>query len=180
MRLFIAIELPDKIKRKLAGLRRDIPGVRWVPQEQLHLTLLFLGELEEERLELLCTALERIAAVPFNLRLTRPGCFPRAGNPRVLWFGVDAQPALERLAQRVKTAVASCGIAVEERPFCAHITLARIRQPAAVELKDYTAHPAAIKFPPLAVREFVLLESRLTRQGAQHLLLRVFSCTIPT
>ncbi|MBK5277052.1 MAG: RNA 2',3'-cyclic phosphodiesterase [Desulfuromonadales bacterium] len=177
MRLFIAIELPEEIRQILAGLQRDMAGVRWVPWEQLHLTLLFLGEVGEGELEMLYGGLKKIRFAPFSLNFTRPGCFPRSGNPRVLWFGVDGQPALERLASRVKAAMAACGISFEERPFHPHITLARIRQPeAGALLKGYIDHPVALQIPALAVREFVLFQSRLTQQGAVHLSLKVFPC----
>jgi 2'-5' RNA ligase len=177
MRLFIAIELPEEVRKMLAGLRRDMAGLRWVPREQLHLTLLFLGEVGEGELEMLYRALGQIRFAPFSLKFTRPGSFPRSGPPRVLWFGIAGHPALEQLALRVKATVSACGIALEERPFHPHITLARIRQPEAGTLKDYIDDPLAINIPALAVREFVLFQSRLTQQGALHLPLKVFPCT---
>jgi RNA 2',3'-cyclic 3'-phosphodiesterase len=174
MRLFIAIELPDEVKQILADLRREMPGVKWVPQEQLHLTLLFLGEVEEYQLEPVCRALEHIVSIPFSLTFSQPGRFPRSGTPRVLWFGVERQPALELLAQRVKAAALFCGIVVDERPFSPHITLARVKVPMPPGLNDYLNHPAALSIPPLAVRDFVLFQSRLMPHGAVHLPVKVF------
>jgi len=180
MRLFIAIELPDTVKKALAGLYKDLPGVRWVPHGQLHLTLHFLGDVDTEQLKMLCQALTAIHSKSFSLTFTRINCFPQRKSPRIIWMGLEKQAALEHLAQCVKRAVTACGIMIEERPFAPHITLARVKTPATEELRHYLAKAGSAKIPPVTVHDFVLFQSILSKEGAQHLPLHVFRFTHPT
>lgn len=174
MRLFIAIELPAELKEILAKLRRDLPGARWVLAEQMHLTLAFLGEKEEGSIERLCAELARIHLPPFILTLTSLGCFPNRQRPRVLWVGLAPQARLTNLVAAVQSALLLCGLPVEERPFSAHLTLARLRFPAAREVEAFLASPLPGRLPLLPVDEFILFESRLTPHGAEHLPRRRF------
>jgi len=175
MRLFVAIELPVQLQSKLAAMRHEIPGARWVPAAQLHLTLAFLGEVAQERLDDLRAALAEVRQAPFELSFDRLDCFPHQRNPRVIWIGFEPQPALVRLAEQITTAVTSCGIPLEERSFNAHITLARLKEPVAHEVARFLATPPYDEPPQLVVREFVLFQSRLSSQGAQHTPLRRFA-----
>lgn len=174
MRLFIAIELPEEVKRILWRLRIDIPGARWVAQEQLHLTLSFLGELEETAIQRLTGALSGIHAPGFELRFAGTGCFPNPRQPRVLWVGLEPEPLLNSLAALVRKAVLSCDIPQEERPFSAHITLARLKLPASREVAAFLDQPQKQKLPKVRVGEFILFQSRLTPQGAIHTALMRF------
>lgn len=174
MRLFVAIELPEQLKAALAAMRHEIPGARWLPAEQLHLTLAFLGEVAQERLETLVATLSRVRQAPFELSFDRLGCFPHHRNPRVLWIGFEQQPALLQLAEQINRAVTLCGISLEERPFNAHITLARLKQPAGGEVAQFLATPPNRELPHLAVREFVLFQSLLSPKGAFHKPLQQF------
>ena len=178
MRLFIAIELPEDTRCKLLALKRDIPGVRWVLPEQLHLTLLFLGEIEDNKLGQLILALSKIKVVPFTLNFSKTGCFPHSHAPKVLWVGLDHQPALNALAATVRAVVLSCAVPLERRPFSPHITLARVKQPGSFDISCYLTQDIREKFTPLHVREFVLFSSTLTPQGAIHRPIKVFPCQI--
>lgn len=178
MRIFIALELPDEIKAGLARMRGDISGARWVPGEQIHLTLAFLGEVDEATKELLIGKLARIRLPRFELAFSGPGCFPNRHRPRVLWIGVTPEPGLDDLAAAVHEAVLACGIPQEERPFFAHITLARLKLPAASGGTDaFLDQRRKQNLPKLSVGEFTLFQSRLTAQGAQHIPLRSFPLT---
>lgn len=168
MRLFIAIEIPDDLKKTIADLRADIPGARWVPEEQIHLTLAFLGEVEETVVEQLNSALAGIHATEFELCFSSTGCFPKYQRPRVLWLGVKPHPHLDELAAKVRAAVLSCGIPQEERPFSAHITLARLKLLPSRELEAILEQPQKQRIHPFRAREFILFQSRLTQQGAVH------------
>ncbi|MBI2354469.1 MAG: RNA 2',3'-cyclic phosphodiesterase [Deltaproteobacteria bacterium] len=179
MRLFIAIELPDEVKRLLGRLRGDIPDARWVPAEQLHLTLAFLGEVDEATMKRLTVELAAIRAPGFELRFSGTGCFPDRRRPRVIWVGLQPEPLLITLASLVRQAVLSCDIPQEERPFSAHITLARLRFPAAREAGAFLDQPQKEELPPVSVREFILFQSRLTPQGAIHTPVRVFPLATP-
>jgi len=174
MRLFIAIELPNEIKQRLARMRIDIPGCRWVPSEQIHLTLAFLGEVDDAKLDLLTRVLATINAPGFSLCFNNTGCFPDRRRPRVLWIGLKPEPLLDTLASQVRKAVLACGIPQEDRPFSPHITLARLKVPAPREAEAFLNRPLEQGMPVVDVREFTLFQSILTSQGAVHNPLKVF------
>ena len=174
MRLFIAIEVPDDLKMELGRLRMDIPGARWVPKEQIHLTLAFLGEVEETTVERLTGKLARIHAPGFKLCLSGTGCFPNRRRPHVLWVGLEPEPRLNDLVASVRSAVLACGIPQEERPFSPHITLARIKLAPSQDFDSFLDQHQKLKLPPFSVREFTLFQSRLTPQGAVHIPVKNF------
>lgn len=168
MRLFIAIDLPEAVKSRLDSLRADIPGARWVPPEQLHLTLAFLGEVDAAGCETLSAELAKIKAEGFTLHFSRLGCFPHPRSPRILWLGLQPELRLLQLARLVRAAVLSCGISQEERPFAPHITLARCRQPAVQEAGSFLARRTGLEGEAVVVREFILFQSVLTSKSARH------------
>jgi len=174
MRLFIAIELPEQARKALAGLRCDIPGARWVPWEQIHLTLAFLGEVDDDGVARLTGRLSRIHAPAFTLRFGGSGCFPDRRRPRVLWVGLEHESRLLHLAAKVHAAVTDSGMALEDRPFSPHITLARIKIPKPEEAGIFLDRHLQKKLPSLAVREFILFQSQLTQEGAIHTPIRSF------
>lgn len=174
MRLFIAIELPDDLKMALARLRADVPGARWVPPEQLHLTLAFLGEVEEKAAGELGERLALIQTPPFQLFFSGTGCFPDSRRPRVLWVGLEPHPRLTSLTAGVHGAVLACDIPQEDHPFSPHITLARLKFPAAGEIDAFLKMPQKLELPPFPVREITLFQSRLTPHGAVHIPIRTF------
>jgi 2'-5' RNA ligase len=177
VRLFIAIDLPVELKKNLGKLHRDIPGARWVPAAQIHLTLAFLGEVEEATAWRLSAELARIQLPSFTLTLTGPGCFPHRQRPRVLWVGLAPEAGFANLVAAVQSAIRDCVLPVEERPFTAHITLARLRFPAAREAGTFLDQPLPPQLPTLPVREFILFESRLSPQGVEHRPLTSFPLT---
>jgi len=177
MRLFIAIELPTGLKTELGRLRAVIPGVRWVPAEQIHLTLAFLGEVDDAAAGRLTAQLAAIRGDAFELSFGGIGCFPDRQRPRVVWLGVKPEPGLLRLATAVQQNSLSAGILLEERPFSPHITLARLKFPATAELRTFLDQQHRIILKPFAVREFTLFQSNLTSQGAVHSPIRSFPLT---
>lgn len=179
MRLFIAIELPDEIKRHLGGMRTGIPGSRWVPLEQIHLTLAFLGEVDDATLDLLTGALATIKTPAFNLCFSGTGCFPGRRRPRVLWVGLEPEPLLNSLASLVREAVLACNIPQADRPFSPHITLARLKFPASHEVEAFLDQTPKQVLPTVCVREFTLFQSILTSQGALHTPVKTFRLSPP-
>lgn len=178
MRLFIAIDLPAELKRILWMLRCDLPGARWVPPEQMHLTLAFLGEVGEEKIGSLSDELLQIRHLPFSLSFTSPGCFPNRQHPRVLWVGLAPQPRLTQLAAAVQAAILACGLPVEERPFSPHLTLARLKIPGPRKVEVFLDQSLPAFLPVWPVEEFTLFASRLTPSGAEHLPLARFPLAI--
>lgn len=178
MRLFIAIDFSDEIKKRLERMRTDVPGSHWVPKEQIHLTLSFLGEVDDATLERLTEALATIRSPGFSLRFSGTGCFPDRRRARVLWVGLEPEPLLNSLASLVREAVLACNIPQEERPFSPHITLARLKLHAPREVEAFLDHPLKQALPPVDVREFVLFQSRLTPQRAVHTPLKAFALSL--
>lgn len=139
MRLFIAVDLNDEARAAIAAEQKRIGAalrdvsrsvLKWVRVEHMHLTLLFLGEVEEERARSVVDAVgEPIAAAPFELAFGGIGMFPPRGRPNVLWIGVTAGAApTVALEQTLKQRIEGVGIDVEQRPFHPHLTLARWRE----------------------------------------------------
>ncbi|MDD5155494.1 MAG: RNA 2',3'-cyclic phosphodiesterase [Candidatus Omnitrophica bacterium] len=134
MRAFIAIELPNEIRDSLNGIQEKLKAckadVRWVAPENIHLTLKFLGEVNEEQLSKVKAIMETIAGQKkiFNIRLASVGAFPNMNYPRVIWAGVDnGGKEAEELACALEEKIEKIGIPKEERAFSSHITIGRIR-----------------------------------------------------
>ena len=172
MRLFIALDIPEDLKQTLGNLQVEVPGLRWVPLGQIHLTLAFLGEVDERFLPGLAEAVANISLPSFDLRPVGIGCFPDQRRPRVVWLGVLPEPGLLALAAAVRVAVQSCNIPLEERPFSPHITLARIKQPPGMAFHTFLEQHRQLKLPQSTVRKFTLYQSSLDRSGAEHTSLR--------
>jgi 2'-5' RNA ligase len=135
LRAFIAVEIPaeiqQKIHRETSNLRKGIDSlVRWVPPQNMHLTLKFLGDVSPNSLEFIRQMLRTEAEnVPcFDLHLAGLGAFPNLKRPRVLYVGIQAPAALDTLARGIESASRRLGYEAEERPFSAHLTLGRVRQ----------------------------------------------------
>lgn len=134
MRTFVAIDFPgevrDRLWRATAPLREPDWRIRWVGPERLHLTLKFIGEIEEDRADAFGRALDRAVSdiPPFPVRLGGVGAFPSLGRPRVVWLGVDAPPELEALHRAVEEELSALGVDPEDRAFHPHVTLGRVKR----------------------------------------------------
>lgn len=172
LRCFFAVELPSSVREAVqvavAGMREQVPeGVRWLEPESVHLTLKFLGELPPEALpKLLARAASRLAREqPFLVELAGTGAFPNAREARVLWIGVgEGASGLARLARKLDAAGRGAGAPRERRPFRAHLTVGRLREPRPVPAERLPAPDS----PGFRVEEVVLYESRLSSSGASY------------
>jgi 2'-5' RNA ligase len=167
---FVALPLPESHRAGLApfvaAVASTAPGFRWVPAGNLHLTLRFLGPVESEPLARLSEELARVEGEPFDLELGQLGSFWRRGKAAVLWLGLAAGAVeAKRLAAAVEAACRASGLAPDERPYRAHITLARPRTRAGEAVPDLPAPPA---LGPWLADEFVLFESHTGRGGAVY------------
>ena len=167
-RLFVAIDLPNQAQAELLALQTQLPGARWVPAEQLHLTLRFLGDVEDTVIPLLTAALAGVQETPFDLSLHGVGHFPPRTHPKVLWTGVSPCEQLSSVQQQIESAVQSVGLPAEERPFSPHITLARLKETPTAAVLDFEQRHHQFRYGPLAVTAFHLYESTLTGKGAVH------------
>jgi RNA 2',3'-cyclic 3'-phosphodiesterase len=168
-RLFVAIELPEAVRTAIEDLvrpLRSLDGLRWVPLENLHLTLAFLGWVETETIGAIEERLARAAAgaQSFEARLAGAGRFPERGKARVLWVGFDdAAGSLTELAGDVQGVLEDL-FELEDRPFRPHVTVARARRPVAVTL------PPAVPARPqaFAVTAMTLFRSHLGGDHARY------------
>lgn len=167
-RLFVAIDFPPAIRDRLIGLCRGVPGARWVPPEQLHLTLRFIGEVDGPTFHDVAEALDEIHLPRFELRLKGVGHFPPGGEPRVLWAGVAPSDTLSRLRGAVERAVIEAGVAPDARRFTPHVTLARLKGARGGEVAPYLAEHSLFAGAPFQVGEFHLYSSWLGTKRAQH------------
>ena len=176
LRLFIAVELPASVRQRLADVADELRGMglerlRWVRPENIHITLKFLGETPAERQPQIEDALRAAAegVAPIELTLGELGKFGGRQNPRVLWVDVRGDvDALKALHKRVDARIAALGFPGDERPFAAHLTLARVPQDLSKKIaRPLTDAIEAVKVPdpPIPVREIVLMRSELRREG---------------
>ena len=173
-RLFVAVDMPEELKSRLADMGFGLPGAKWVPREQIHLTLRFIGEVDGGQLADIRETLAGVGGEPFAMQLKGMGFFPPRGTPRVLWVGVEENEALLGLRNRVEAAVVRAGLQPESRRFSAHVTLARLHNTPPARLSRFLAGNGLYESPPFEVKEFCLYESELTPKGAIHHLLESF------
>lgn len=175
-RLFVAIDLPEQLKATLAGFTPELPAAGWVVAEDLHLTLRFIGEVDQETFSSIRTALSGIDFAAFPLTLRSVGHFPPGKRPRVLWIGMDRCDQLIQLQQEVELALTETGLPVEERPFSPHITIARLKETLPEAVTRFETRHCDFACPAFEVSEFILYSSILTRQGAIHTREAVYRC----
>lgn len=165
-RLFVAVRPPEEVRERLLELMEGVPDLRWQQDEQLHLTLRFIGEVERPLAEDLAAELERVRFEPFSLSLHGVGTFERHRRG-ALWAGVQPKDPLKALSAKVERACQSVGLQPERRAYHPHITLARWKGRAPV-IDRFLDRNGGLTSPSWPVDEFILYESRLGRDGAHY------------
>jgi 2'-5' RNA ligase len=127
-RLFVALRPPRSIRAMLIAAMHGISGARWQSDEQLHLTLRFIGEVDRHRAEDIAAALGALHAPAIAARIVGVNLFERQGRPHMVWAGVEPLVSLAALHRKVDQLLARVGIAAESRVFVPHITLARLNR----------------------------------------------------
>ena len=166
-RLFVAIRPPEDIRDLLIDAMDDSADFRWQEDEQLHLTLRFVGEVERPVAEDLADALGRIHAEPFSIRVSGVGRFEQR-NSGALWAGVEPRERVAALAAKVERICIASGLEPERRAFHPHVTLARWKGRRTREVAAFLDRTRGLASPPFAVDAFSLFESRLSRHGAHY------------
>lgn len=169
-RMFVAIALPELLASELAGMDPRIPGLRWLPASQLHLTLSFLGEVTEEQEEKLVRELEKIEGRRFTLALRGLGSFGRRGRVSVVWAGLEREPPeLSRLHREVNAAVLAAGLKGDGKGFHPHVTVGRCKELDEAVLEEFLEEQEGRELGSFEVAGFTLYQSILRREGAEHL-----------
>jgi 2'-5' RNA ligase len=167
-RLFVAIDLPEECKDQLDGLCHGLPGAKWMRDQQFHVTLRFVGEVDGPMARRLAIALNGVRADPFELELQGVGTFPPHRTPRVLWAGVSVSPELTGLYQQVQRVLRRAGLPPEQRKFSPHVTLARLNGVPPQQLQGFLSEHVGLRSEPIAVTDVQLFSSALGSGGAQH------------
>jgi len=166
-RLFVAIRPPEPIRDLLLDAMDDSADFRWQDEDQLHLTLRFVGEVERPLADDLAAELGRIRAQPFELRIAGTGRFEQRGSG-ALWAGVEPRAPVAALAAKVERTCLTVGLEPERRAFHPHITLARWKGRRGHEVVRFLERTRGLASAPFEVTEFILFESRLSRHGAHY------------
>ncbi len=168
MRLFVALDLPGQLRTRLSWMAGGLPGARWVPPENYHLTLRFIGELPRFRAEEVDLALAGLRAPGFALQLAGVGAFEKAGRVNALWVGVERSPQLDHLQAKVETALQRAGLDRERRRFLPHVTLARMDGVPEAKVAAWVQGHNLFRSEPVAVEHFTLFSSRLGKEQAVY------------
>jgi 2'-5' RNA ligase len=175
-RVFCAIEIPEPVRQKvlqhIASLKEAVPDAKasWGRDASLHLTLKFLGEIPQTSVQDISTAAARAVAglARFSIRLEQKGAFPKQGQPRVLWIGINDSGKLSELHARLEDESANLGFAKDSRPFHPHLTVARLRQPRHARTLAATHRELEFKPAEIAVAELLVIRSELSNEGSKY------------
>jgi RNA 2',3'-cyclic 3'-phosphodiesterase len=163
MRLFVALEIPDDVKDELVALPAD-KGARRTKRDQLHLTLRFIGDVEQAQFAAIKNALAEVKAAPLEMQFRGVGQFPPRKQARVLWVGIAPNPALDTMQKAIETKLRGTGLTAADYPFNAHITLARIDPPQ--DVSRFLEMHQAFESRVMRVEQFMLFSSVLSPQGS--------------
>jgi 2'-5' RNA ligase len=153
----------------LVALDPHLTGLRWLPEEQLHLTLSFIGDVEAPTEDGLREALREVRVPPFFLPLHGIGVFESRGRPSVIWAGVgNGHPHLFALHRRIQDAVLHTGLEADLRPFHPHVTVGRAKGISRQALQPFLRSYAEAEFGLVKVTGFALFSSVLAPEGATH------------
>ncbi len=176
MRLFVAVEISEEARQAAGAVAEQLRSeldrsvvARWVPTDDLHLTVRFIGHVADQRVDEVLDALTpALALAPFEVVLGRCGAFPLSGPPRVIWIGLsEGLSALAAMHDEFDRRLAPLGFVSETRPFNAHLTLARVKDAPGPAIRHVLN---AAPVPPVRspVASATLFESRLSPRGSRY------------
>ncbi len=167
-RLFTGLEVPRGVATALSTLRGGLPGARWIDPENYHVTLRFIGDIDDRMAHEIALLLDQVKRRPFDLRFNGLGSFG-GRRPRAVYLGIEPTSSLlelqaehERLLQRV-------GLEPEGRKYTPHVTLARLRDATSHEVAQYLSTRGGMGVPPVLVSRFVLFSSRASVGGGPYI-----------
>ena len=168
IRLFVGLSLPEDVIRQLALLGGGIPGARWMGEEQLHLTLRFIGEVDGPTFDDIRLALSAVQSPAFDLTLAGMGHFGDGRKLRALWARVESAPLLTGLQERVESVLVRAGVPAETRKFTPHVTLARLRDAPVGRVTNFLVAHGLFSAGPFRVDEFHLFSSHPSSDGSVY------------
>lgn len=180
MRLFVAVEIGETLARGAAKLAEELKQrataaasrakVTWIPADRMHLTIRFIGEVDDGKAFMVRGALEKpLAVAPFTLTLCGAGTFPTTGTPRVVWLGVtDGREPLVRVEREITARLTPLGIRAEERAYSPHLTLARVRDPAGLRSTRLLDGLTDRQIGTTYIETITLFHSKLSPKGPTY------------
>ena len=175
IRCFISVTLPDDVRRPMADLIAELkktkPDVSWVPAENIHLTLKFLGNIDDSLIPLIKERITKKLSHynAFYIKIVGVGCFPSERRPRVLWIGVERSDLLNSIQKDMEAEVEEFGFAPEDRPFSPHLTFGRVRsQRGIAEMLRRVTEFRTADFGLVEVKSIHIMKSDLKPTGAEH------------
>jgi 2'-5' RNA ligase len=172
-RLFVAIRPPREIRALLLATMGGISGARWQSDDQLHLTIRFIGEVDRHLADDVLAALGAVHHPRFEIALDGLGTFERRGQPDAVWAGIAPHEPLRALHRKVDQALARVGVAPDQRAYLPHITLARLKRGAGT-VGNLLEQSGGVASAPFTVDHFALFESNLTPEGALYTIVERF------
>jgi 2'-5' RNA ligase len=166
-RLFTGIEIPSGIAEALNMLRGGLPGARWIERENYHITLRFLGDIDDRAANDAAAMLADIRKPAFNLHFDGLASFG-GRKPRSVYAQVAAEPALNELQDEQERLMRRIGLEPETRKFTPHVTLARLRATSSLDVADYLSARGFFRTAPFPVTRFVLYSSRASTGGGPY------------
>lgn len=179
IRAFIAVEIDPQTKQKISGLisslKKSNADVKWVAEEQMHLTLKFLGNIEQTKIQEISDTLNSISAnsSPFTIHLSQLGAFPNIDHPRVIWLGIDkGADMLKTFAEKIELGLEKLRIKRETRGFKSHLTLGRVKSSKnMLNLVKLLKETAFYSETDISIDELILFQSTLTPKNAIYTIL---------
>ena len=180
MRLFVAVEIGEQLSQRVAEVSRELQRratkaaprakVTWVPPDRMHLTVRFIGEVDDERAAMVGKVFEApVAVAPFTLALCGVGTFPRSGTPRVVWVGVtEGNDGLRAVETEVTSRLTPLDIPEEERAYSPHLTLARVREPAGLKTAHLLDGLTDRRIGTVPIGAITLFQSKLSPKGPTY------------
>lgn len=167
-RLFIAIDPPEDVRDQLKQICYGLPSARWFDEDQLHITLRFLGEVDGGVFADIRQALAEVSAAPFKVTIKGVGYFPPRQDPKHLWAGIEKNDQLNHLRNKIESTLVRAGLPAEGRKFVGHITLARLKDTPASKVAPFLQEFSLFRLPPFPVTQFCLYSSYLSSERALH------------
>ncbi len=165
IRLFFGLELPEALRARIGALAGGIDRARFVAPEYLHITLRFIGEVDEPTLQDIALAADGIRFEPVPVTLAGAGHFESRNRVTAVWLGVEPCAPLVGLRDRIETALVRSGLPPERRKFRPHVTVARLNKARPTEIRHWLAANTMFRAVPFTAGRFVLFSSALGREG---------------
>jgi 2'-5' RNA ligase len=180
VRLFVAVEIGETLATGAAKLNEELERrataaarrakVTWIPVDRMHLTIRFIGEVDDQKGSMVREALEEpLSVAPFSLTLCGAGTFPKSGTPRVVWLGVtEGREELVRVEREITARLTPLDIPEEPRPYSPHLTLARVRDPAGLKSTRLLDGLTDRRIGTTHIETITLFHSKLSPKGPTY------------